>query len=218
MNNSILLKGSKDGLILYIEPYLHFEEIIELLKDKISTNQRFFKNARIALIIRGVKLTHQQELEIINTIESNSDMKIICIIDEDEVNNERFITAIREHEIIEQCKTGQIYKGNLKKGQVFQSKSTVIVIGNVEKGAKIYSGKDIIVIGRLNGYAHAGVDNDEACFIIALDINSDKIKIHDKFKRCNTYLKKLRKKGPEIAYIDNNTICIGLIENYRKAK
>lgn len=208
MNNSVIIKGSKNGITISVQEVIRYDELLEVLKTKFSESRTFFKNASMALSIKGIELTENQEREIIDLIEKYSDMKILCLVDDSEVTNARFYQAIKEKEYIRQTQTGQFIKGTLKKGQVFEAASSVIVLGNVDKGAKIISNGNIIVMGALNGIACAGTDNENNCFIAALSMNPSSIKINHITAKCPDRFRFIRNKGPKIAYLQQGNICI----------
>lgn len=213
MKNSVLIKGSKNGLTILVDEGLRYEEFIEVLKEKFSESRQFFKKAKMALSIKGIMLTQQQENEVIGIIETSCDMKIICLIDEDEVTNERFLKAINEKETLERTTTGYFYKGTLRSGQFFETKKSLIVLGDVNPGAKVISGGNIIVLGALRGHAYAGINNDDNCFIAAMEMVPLQLKINDCIARSPDKFRILRKRGPKIAYLYKDTICIDNIEN-----
>ena len=70
------------------------------------------------------------------------------------------------------------YKGTLKNGQTLEMPGSVIIMGDVYPEATIIAKKNIIVLGGLYGHAHAGVGG-ESCFVAALDMNPQSIKIDE---------------------------------------
>lgn len=208
MNNSVLIKGSKDGLTISVREAVRYDELLEVLKTKFSGSRNFFKNASIALAIEGIELTENQEREIVDLIEEYSDMKICCLVDDREVRNARFYQAIRDKEYIRQTQTGQFIKGTLRKGQVFETAKSVIVLGNVDKGARIVSNGNIIIMGELNGFACAGAGSETPCFVAAFHMNPRFIRINHKTAKCPDRFRFIRNRGPKIAYLDRGNICI----------
>lgn len=213
MNNSVIIKGCKDGLTILVNEQMRYDELIEVLKEKFSDSRGFFKKASMALAIKGVSLTDAQEREIIDIIENYSEMKILCLVDDDEVHNARFYRAIKEKEYLESAQSGQFVRGSLKRGQVFESQRSVIVLGDVMPGAKVISGGNIIVLGALRGHAFAGADNGNNCFIAALNMNPIQIKINHCTAKYPDKFRFLRKKGPKIAYVSGENICIDVVDS-----
>lgn len=214
MNNSVIIKGNKDGLTILVNEELHYEEFIEVLKVKFQDSKNFFRRASMALAIKGIKLTEKQERQIIDIIEECSEMKIICLVDDNEVTNARFIRAKKNQEYLEKSQTGTFFKGNIKRGEIFESKNSVIILGDVSFGATVISAGNIVVLGSLKGYAYAGADNEDNCFIAALDMKPSHLKINDVSAKTSGYFKLLSSRGPKIAYLNHKRI---VVDNMNKA-
>lgn len=208
MNNSIVIKGSKDGLTILVNEELQYEEFIEILKEKFHDSRNFFKQASMALAIKGIKLTARQEQQMIDIIEEYSGMKIICLVDNEEVTNARFFKARMNQEYLEKSRTGIFFKGNIRNGEVFESRNSVIILGNVNTGATVISAGNIVVLGTLKGYAFAGADNEDSCFIAAMEMMPTQLKINDIFVKTSRYFRVLRSRGPKIAFLKRERIVI----------
>ena len=51
--NSVIIKCNKYGLIVILDENLPFEELIKDVEDKFKESAKFFKNAKMAMTIRG---------------------------------------------------------------------------------------------------------------------------------------------------------------------
>ncbi|MGN0161621.1 MAG: septum site-determining protein MinC [Lachnospiraceae bacterium] len=208
MDSSVVIKGSKNGITILINSPMRYDELLEVLKDKFSRGKDFFKDSSMALQIKGMHLTQRQEIEIIHLIEEYSDMKIICLVDDNEVTNARFLKSIREREYLKHIENGLILRGTLHAGQCFETKKSAILLGSVEAGAKLVSGGNIIILGALYGEAYAGLDNGNSSYIIALDMKPQYLKIETHYAKHSNQFHRFRKNGPKIAYISRGKICI----------
>ena len=74
---------------------------------------------------------------------------------------------------------GQFYRGTLRDGQSIETEHSIVILGDVSKGCSIYSAKDIVVIGSLEGEAYAGATGNNHHFVVALDMNPEKLRIGD---------------------------------------
>ena len=54
-----------------------------------------------------------------------------------------------------------------------------MILGDVSKGCSVYSAKDIVIIGSLEGEAYAGATGNNHHFVVALDMNPEKLRIGD---------------------------------------
>lgn len=98
-----------------------------------------------------------------------------------------------------------IYR-TLRSGQKVHSEGSLIIWGDVHESSEITAARDIIVLGRLEGIAHAGCYGDADSTIFALILAPKQIRIGDKISRApGDYM---RQPVPEIAYVEDNNICI----------
>ena len=66
MNNSVMIKGNKYGIVVVLNPDISFDEIKELVKTKFQESSKFFENATMAISVEGRKLTNDQQREILD--------------------------------------------------------------------------------------------------------------------------------------------------------
>ena len=82
--NSVIIKCNKYGLIVILDENLPFEELIKDVEDKFKESAKFFKNAKMAMTIRGRSLTQAEEKQVVETIVDSCGLHILCIIDRSE--------------------------------------------------------------------------------------------------------------------------------------
>lgn len=216
MSNPVIIKSNPHGIAVILDKNLPFDELINKVVEKFKDSEKFFKNASLAIAFEGRQLSEEEQAALLNAISDNSEINIVCIIDNDENKEAFFKEQIMENtkEYAEQ--NGVFYRGTLRSGQVIESEKSIIVIGDVNPGAKIISKGNIIIIGALKGNAYAGAsENQDAC-IIALEMNPVQIKIGDVIARSSDertlFSPKKRKKKivnePMIAHAIDDAICI----------
>lgn len=181
MRNSVIIKSFQHGISLHLPAEDSMEELLEKIAFKFKESTAFFKDAKMILSIEGRTLSDEEEKAIIETIETNSDIKILCLIGKDAETENQILKALEQYQNIVSDKKeqnlGQFYKGSLKNGQVLETDSSIIILGDVHPGANVISKKDIIVIGGLYGNAYAGGNGETGHYIIALDISAECIKV-----------------------------------------
>ncbi len=217
MKNSVIIKSFPNGIVLHLDPEIPFELLLEDVTEKFRESNSFFKDARMALSIKGRILTDLEEQKILDAISQNSDLKIICLVAEDETTNQHFIRALQQADSgIEGTETqmGQFYRGTLKNGQVLETESSIVILGDVYPGSAIISAKDIIVLGGLFGEAYAGGNGSKGHFVAALEMSPEKLKIGDfKYftKEKGTRWSIKPKVQPKIAYVREERVVIDSI-------
>lgn len=219
MKSSIIIKSFQHGITLYLPQDENMEDILEKVAFKFKESAAFFKDAKMVLSIEGRTLSEDEEKNIIETIEENSDITILCLVGKDCETENNFLKNLKQYQNMcsdnGENESAQFYKGSLKNGQVLETDASIIILGDVNPGANVISKKDIIIIGGLYGNAYAGGSGEEEHYIIALDIAAECIKIGNQRKKSAKSSKwPIRPKyQPKIAHVvDNNLV----IENLSK--
>jgi len=208
----VVLKSYQNGISIYLDDTVPFDDLIEEIAIKFKESSRFFKNAKMALSIEGRKVNEEEEMAILDTIERSCNVQIVCLVSKDEEKNQQFVKALKQ---LKDCadteNVGQFYRGTLRNHQVLETESSIVVLGDVYPGCAIISTKDIIVLGGLYGEAYAGGNGDKDHFIVALEMAPERLIIGD-FKYKNKENKSrwgIRPKvQPKIAYVKDDKVMI----------
>ena len=209
--NSVIIKCNKYGLIVILDENLPFEELIKDVEDKFKESAKFFKNAKMAMTIRGRSLTQAEEKQVVETIVDSCGLHILCIIDEDRKEELLFHQAVDKAMEEKDAEDGWFYRGTLRSGQVLESEHSIVIIGDVNPGANVTSKGNIVVLGSLRGIAYAGATGDRNCFVAALGMKPIQVKIADKMAR-SAITKRVDdaeyKLDPKIAYVKEDHIYV----------
>ncbi len=217
MKSSIIIKSFPHGISLHLPQEESMEFVLEKVALKFKESAAFFKDAKMVLSIEGRQLTQEEEQAVIDAIEGNSDIKILCLIGKDAETENNILKALEQYENVSgdnrEQNIGQFYKGSLKSGQVLETDSSIVILGDVNPGANVISKKDIIIIGGLYGNAYAGGSGEEGHYIIALDISAECIKVDNhRSKPQKTSKWPIRPKyQPKIAHVVNDNLVIETI-------
>ena len=209
--NSVIIKCNKYGLIVILDENLPFEELIKDVEDKFKESAKIFKNAKMAMTIRGRSLTQAEEKQVVETIVDSCGLHILCIIDEDRKEELLFHQAVDKAMEEKDAEDGWFYRGTLRSGQVLESEHSIVIIGDVNPGANVTSKGNIVVLGSLRGIAYAGATGDRNCFVAALVMKPIQVKIADKMAR-SAITKRVDdaeyKLDPKIAYVKEDHIYV----------
>ena len=210
MKDNILIKKFPNGIRLYLNPELDFEELIKEIAAKFNQSRQFFRDARVALAFEGRDLTDDEERQIITTIQLNSDIDILCIIGKNEETDRNFVKAIQKVDFQHTDNYGHFYRGTLKNNQKIEVDSSVVILGDVYPGSCIVASKDIIILGGLYGEAYTGVGSEGTHYIVALEMSPEKIKIGDfRYKPQEKHRWGIKPKvQPKVAYVKDKHIVI----------
>ena len=210
MKDAVLIKSFPNGITLLMREDVSMEEILQELTVKFTEARNFFGNSTMALSMEGRKVTEAEEILILDTIRVNSNVRIACIVGHDDDTNKNFIKALQHMDKkLSGTEGGQFYKGTLKNREVIETETSIVVLGDVYPGSAVFSAGNIIILGGLYGEAYAGGDGREDAYIVALEMEPERLKIGDfKYK---TNAKQLKwgihpKVQPKIAHLKGGKI------------
>ena len=233
LEQAVTIKGTQSGIILVLHPSVSFDQLSVAIAEKFKENATFLGRHTFGLAIRGRKLSEEETSKVVEIIETNSFLKIGCVIDEESDLEMGFKRALgtaplaepdtEEAPVEAKCEipeedTALIYKGNLRSGQDITSQKSIIILGDVKPGANVTSFGNIFILGELRGNAFAGAGGDRNAVIMSLDLNPIQVRIADaiaispdadKGAKLKVKKKKFLSTGervPEVAYIENGHI------------
>lgn len=210
---SCLLKSFPNGIAVHLPVELDFADVIREVALKFKESGDFFKNAKLAISFEGRELTTEEEEILLDTIQANSHIQITCLVSKDGEKNRSYLNAISSLAgQLENKNHCQLYEGNVKDGQVIETKRTLVILGDVEKGCAVVSNHDIIITGILKGEAHAGAEGDSSCYVYAGAMDFERLKIGNiRFRPRNekkSFWPVKQKTEPKLAVIENETVVI----------
>ena len=65
MDNSVIIKGSKSGITVFLDNEMPFEELLESVSDKFKNASKFFNNANMAISFDGRDLQKKKRKYLI---------------------------------------------------------------------------------------------------------------------------------------------------------
>ena len=205
MRNAVVIKSSKAGMTVILDPELPFGELLDAIGKKFSESARFWGSVQMTLTLEGRDLTAAQEFAIVDTITKNSQIEVLCLLDTDAERIERCEKALNDKLMELKSQTGQLYRGTLKRGDCLESEASIVIIGNVDHGARVTAKGNVIVLGELKGTVTAGVSGNPQAVVLALDMAPLQIRIGDLSSRFNERNKRLGR-GPMIALVEDGAI------------
>jgi septum site-determining protein MinC len=185
----IAIKGTRNGLLLTLEPETPFSELLNALSHRLSEAPGFFRGASLALDTtqRNLRISERTQLEALlanyqmsvtpleqTPIAKHNERGVISSSDID--NNPSIATEITSEQT--QIQTYLLdprdsddtlfLRRTVRSGQAIHHASNIVILGDVNPGAEIVASGDIIVWGVLRGMVHAGYPNDENAIVCSL--------------------------------------------------
>lgn len=208
MNNSVIIKGNKYGIVVILDDTLGFEELKTNIAAKFSESSKFFGDAKMAISFEGRKLSVDEQREVLDIIAENSSLHIVCVMDNDKEQEEKCKKTLEDKLMELSNRTGQFYKGTLRSGTVAEFETSVVIMGDVNNGARVVSKGNIIILGALKGTACAGATGNTNAFVVALDMSPLQIRIADIIARSPDKPQKEEVKEAKIAFLEEGNIYI----------
>jgi septum site-determining protein MinC len=226
MDDSITLKGIKQGLLVTVKPDGKWSQVSSRLLALIDSQSSFFRGAQITLAL-GERDVRHHELANVQTALAKRDTVLLAVLSDSDqtltsarklgLQTDLSALALEEAAVEspaprrpppidpeEHGTSGVLIKRTLRNGRTVHSAGHVVVVGDVNAGAVIVADGDVIVWGRLRGTVHAGAGGDEAAVVCALYLAPTQLRIA-------SYITispedKRRKPKPEKALVRNGRI------------
>ena len=98
MGSTVVIKGNKSGMSIYLDPNVPFEQILSDIERKFRESAKFWGSIQMALALEGRSLSPEEEYQIVNAIMGSSQVEILCLIDQDGEQIRRCEKALRSEE------------------------------------------------------------------------------------------------------------------------
>ena len=226
MDDSITLKGIKQGLLITIKPDGRWPDLTARLMLLIDSQGTFFRGAQVSLAL-GPREVRRHELANVQTLLAKRDIVLLAVLSESAatvgsarklgLKTDLSAPELEDKEVEpvlplrpppidpeERGTTGVLIKHTLRNGRTVHTDGHVVVMGDVNAGAVIIATGDVVVWGRLRGTVHAGCSGDESAVVCALDLVPTQLRIAGHITISPP--DKRRKPRPEKALVRNGRI------------
>ncbi len=190
----ISIKGTKNGLLLTLEPEISFAEMLDALSERLAEAPGFFRGASMAIDASRRKLRPSEKQELERLLAQYN----VTIVPGEQILAARtnpggvsrgqgsqpgiglqrvhataagttnILHGMQLQKEIRESSDTLFLKRTVRSGQAIHHPSNVVVMGDVNNGAEIVAGGDIIVWGVLRGMVHAGYSDNENATVCAL--------------------------------------------------
>lgn len=194
----VTIKGTKDGLTLQLDDQCSFQQLLDELEEKLSSNHRHEED-RPLLGVRiqvGNRFVTQEQEEQIKTLVRTKKNLVVESIDSNVVTKDEALQWKKDTEIVSVSKI-------IRSGQVLETRGDLLLIGDVNPGGKVIAGGNIFVMGALRGIAHAGYSGNREAVIGASQMTPSQIRIAELVSRAPDHYDDGHEM--ECAYIDSET-------------
>lgn len=179
MDKSVIIKSNRHGLVLNLDSELPFPELKKKIHERFSEASKFFGNVKMALTVEGRALSSEEVNEVIDIISETTEVEILTVIDNSEVNDTIFRNELkRVFNELDAC-AAEIYPFTVEENMKLEFKRSVIILGNVSKTAEIHTDGSVFVLGNLEGSVYAGELGNTSAKVFANKMNPVAVCIAD---------------------------------------
>ena len=83
MKNSVVIKGNKYGIIVMLDKNIPFDNLLADIAEKFKESSKFLGNSSMGITFEGRFLDNNEIRQGLDTIADNSDLNIVCVVDND---------------------------------------------------------------------------------------------------------------------------------------
>ncbi len=172
----VSIKGTRNGLLIIIDPNCDYEEIRKTLLRKMESARGFFKGAMFTLSQghQEIPASQRDELESIcqqyGLIPNTGKAASIKTNEITEYDTDISKPACKTTSVSAQSDIGEaalLVRRSLRSGQRITHEGHIIVLGDIHPGAEVISNGNVLVIGSCRGMVHAGAGGNVLAKIIA---------------------------------------------------
>lgn len=177
----ITIKGTRDGLTLFIDDSCSYEDAYAELRNKIAENKYGRKAHEVSVKVNlGNRYLHKTQKEKLRQLIS-TDKHLAIHSFESNVIPRKEALAWKERSDV------KTVNRIVRSGQVLDITGDLLLIGDVNPGGKVSATGNIYVLGRLSGIAHAGYQGDRSAVIAASFMKPGQLRIADCISRAPDY-------------------------------
>jgi septum site-determining protein MinC len=177
----VTIKGTRDGLTLFIDDRCSFEDVCRELKDKLAVNRPKKEEQEVPVTIKlGNRYLYDDQKEELEKIISDESQFTVTSIESNVILRSDALEMLEDTDI-------KIENRIVRSGQVLEVKGDLLLIGDVNPSGKVISTGNIYIMGSLHGIAHAGANGDKNAIIVASYMNPSQLRIADYISRAPDY-------------------------------
>jgi len=196
VQGNIAIKGTRNGLLLTLEPETPFSELLNALSNRLAEAPGFFRGASLALdtsrrMLRVSERTQLEDLlahyhmsvtplEQIASLQRNGEFQAVQAVPSNETASTITDASSETFQIqrdLRETNDTLFIRRTIRSGQAIHHPSNIVILGDVNPGAEIVAGGDIIVWGVLRGMVHAGYPNNESAYVCSLQLAPVQLRI-----------------------------------------
>lgn len=180
---AVSIKGTRQGLIIIVDPEEDFNEIKTHLIQKMEKAGGFFKGAQFSIHHESTRLISRQAEEL-QEICRNYGLVLNPELTWSFGQSEQPAKPRQGQKLppagLERPRDGEaaaLVRQTLRSGQAVTHEGHVVILGDLNPGAVVQAAGHILLLGKCAGTAHAGCRGDRGAIIVARSFNPVRLTI-----------------------------------------
>lgn len=224
MAQKVVVKGTRDGLLIKLPSEAPWNELVRVLGDQLDDAREFWSGAATQVDVGDHALDETQIKRLQEMLSKRYQLHLTGLFGRD--NKTRLaasqlgLYAEVEATPEPEAPPSRNYQNNavylrqtLRSGQVLRHDGNVVICGDVNPGGEVVATGDIVVLGTLRGVAHAGAKGDEAAQIVAINLRPTQLRIAGHIARSPDSGDPPLSFHPEYAWVSGGEIHIAPLRN-----
>ncbi|QKY69579.1 septum site-determining protein MinC [Lentibacillus sp. CBA3610] len=180
-NQTITIKGTKDGLTLFIDDRGTFDNVIHELADKLSEYKPKKDEPVVPVTVKlGDRYINERQKEQLRELIGNKNRFTIDSFDSNVIHQDDALSWKENSDV-------KVINRIVRSGQVLENVGDLLLIGDVNPGGKVIATGNVFIMGSLLGIAHAGANDDREAVIAASYMKPSQLRIADYISRAPDY-------------------------------
>ncbi|ALX48205.1 septum site-determining protein MinC [Lentibacillus amyloliquefaciens] len=180
-NGTITIKGTKDGLTLFINDQESFDYAIDELAEKLSEYNPKKDEPIVPVTVKlGNRYINDEQKQQLHELIGKHNRLSIEVFDSNVIHRDEALKWKEETDI-------KVVNKVVRSGQVLENVGDLLLVGDVNPGGKVSATGNVFVMGSLMGIAHAGKNGDREAVIAASYMKPSQLRIADYISRAPDY-------------------------------
>jgi len=177
----ITIKGTRDGLTLFINDSCLFQDAYKELIEVIATSRPKKDEPIVSVTVQlGLRYLHEREKQQLRKVVGEENRLRIQSFESDLILKDEALKWKDESDV-------KVINRIVRSGQELEVTGDLLLVGDVNPGGKVMATGNVYILGNLHGIAHAGFKGDREAVIVASYMKPSQLRIADYISRAPDY-------------------------------
>ncbi|RLQ98062.1 septum site-determining protein MinC [Falsibacillus albus] len=175
---NVMIKGTKDGLVLQLNDQCSYDEVKKELEDKLTAHYREQEDTPLIVvkIQAGNRYLSAQQVEELKELVRQKRNLVVEEVYSNVMTKETAKKLVEESDVYSVASI-------VRSGQVLEVPGDLLLVGDVNPGGRVKAAGNIFIMGVLKGIAHAGCEGNKEAVIAASVMTPTQLRIADCLNR-----------------------------------